>query len=444
MNVKPFFEVLANHSLMNHQFDAQILKHKKRRLYVSGLMVYGYSVQLFALIRSELNFSIDWVHVTDEKFGSLDSESNEWNGVVRMIIQNEIDTSILDLAISKERKSVISYSAPIIRYHLALFIQKPGPKWSWTTFLDVFSQVYWLTVCAFISCFTVCLYVLAIFSTTDEDEKLTVAMKIEYLVRSITQCLRIFVMLDIKKLNDTSSRVPNAKRIFTLVMYFCGMLNFYVYTAGLISYLMIQHYDIPIDTLDDLFEKPSFRLLLLEGSAQEDYLRHSTNPNYKTIWKTTKEQNGLISSYKEGEMQLMEDEEKVYFGYSPYFELVSDIYPCYIVKTRAKYSPQDGAYPFNKNSPYIEVFSHQIDKVLEHGLETERQQASKPDDTKCEKQNAEYFRTLSYNDLNSAFGAFVLGCFLAFLYSATEFLYKRYYALNNDDSQLEKDESSEI
>jgi hypothetical protein len=282
-------------------------------------------------------------------------------------------------------------------------------------------------VCAFISCFTVCLYAFAIYSTTDENKKLTIATKMEYLVCSLTQSLKIFATFDIKELNGPSARIAITKRIITLVMYFCAMLNFYVYTAGLISYLMIQSYDIPINTLEDIFENPSYKLLFSEGSIQEDFLRYSTNPNYNQIWKATKEQNGLISSVEESGKQLMRDDKKVCFDSSPHFEWSNENYPCHVVKTRGIYNPHYGAYPFNKYSPYIEVFSHQIDKIVEHGLETEQQEATKQGEAECEDQTAEYFRTLSYNDVNSAFAIFLLGCFLALLYSAIEFLFKRYY-----------------
>ena len=109
----------------------------------------------------------------------------------------------------------------------------------------------------------------------------------------------------------------------------------------------------------------------------------------------------------------MEDAQKVYFGVSPNFELVAENYPCHVVKTRGIYHPHYGAYAFNKHSPYIEIFSYQIDNILEYGLETERRGATKKGDPGCVKHTAEFFRTLSYNDVNSAFGIFSLGCLLA-------------------------------
>ena len=169
MIVKPHLMVLTNQSLRNQPSDIQLSTNKRVTLYSSGLTWYGYSVPLFSLVQSILNFSIEWVHVNDEKYGSFDSDRNEWNGIVGMVKRNEIDTSILDLTISADRKSVISYSSPTVKYHLGLFLRKPGPSWSWTTFVNVFNHVYWLAVCSFIS-FLLYVYIYYLFTQTWRKE----------------------------------------------------------------------------------------------------------------------------------------------------------------------------------------------------------------------------------------------------------------------------------
>ena len=106
-------------------------------LQTGGLTVQGIKVKLFFLLQSKLNFSIEWMSVEDNQYGSFDTTLNDWNGIVGMVRRNEIDTSILDLAITTARSNVVSYSMPVQRYSNRLFIRKPGPSVSWTTFLSV-------------------------------------------------------------------------------------------------------------------------------------------------------------------------------------------------------------------------------------------------------------------------------------------------------------------
>ena len=109
---------------------------------------------LFSLLQTRLNFTIKWVHVDDNKFGAFDNKNNDWNGIVGMIKRKEIDTSILDLSITAERKSVISYTSPVVRYKNYLFLQRPKQSVSWDTFLAVFDVFYWCVMLVFILLFT--------------------------------------------------------------------------------------------------------------------------------------------------------------------------------------------------------------------------------------------------------------------------------------------------
>ena len=66
-----------------------------------GLILEGFSVQRFSLLQSNLNFSIKWVHVDDLSFGAF--ENGNWNGIIRLLQQDKIDTSIHELSITADR-----------------------------------------------------------------------------------------------------------------------------------------------------------------------------------------------------------------------------------------------------------------------------------------------------------------------------------------------------
>ena len=89
----------------------------RQELNLSGVTLYGPTTQFFGILQAKLNFSVDWVYAIDERFGSLDNDN--WDGLVGMVQRNEIDTSILDLSITKERSSFVSFTTPF-RYYLSL------------------------------------------------------------------------------------------------------------------------------------------------------------------------------------------------------------------------------------------------------------------------------------------------------------------------------------
>ena len=95
----------------------------RQSIEINGELMYGPVVQLFPLIQSKLNFSVQWVHVDDKKFGTIHPDVNDWNGIVGMLKRGEIDTSICDLSITQSRSTVISFTDPIRNYEYRLFMK---------------------------------------------------------------------------------------------------------------------------------------------------------------------------------------------------------------------------------------------------------------------------------------------------------------------------------
>ena len=111
------------------------------------------------------------------------------------------------------------------------------------------------------------------------------------------------------------------------------------------------------------------------------------------------------------------------FGGSPDCELMFESYPCHIIKSKVSYNNIQEAYGFHRDSSYIELFNHHLMKIFDGGLDTERNITSN-EGIDCMGSSAKYFRTLSYEDVISVFGVLFLGCFVAFIYSGIECLYK--------------------
>ena len=53
------------------------------------------------------------------------------------------------------------------------------------------------------------------------------------------------------------------------------MLINYSYNAILISSLMVQDFVLPIKTLNDVLNNPSYKLMVLEGTSGETFLKES-------------------------------------------------------------------------------------------------------------------------------------------------------------------------
>ena len=79
-------------------------KYEKLSITSDDIIFYGYFIQLLSVFQAKLNFSIKFIPVEDQRFGSFDENLNEWDGIIGMIKRNEIDTSPLHLSITPERR----------------------------------------------------------------------------------------------------------------------------------------------------------------------------------------------------------------------------------------------------------------------------------------------------------------------------------------------------
>ena len=400
------------------------LNTERLTLRTDGLVMRGFRVQFFKLLQSRLNFSIKWVHVKDLEFGELDNETGNWSGIIGMIQQDEIDTSILDLSWTAERDWVLSYSNTIQRYSNLLFFKKPGPTLSWSTFVNVFDVFYWCSIIATILAITISLYFISFLSRHQKPLSLLKRKETASIVYELSQCLKAFAARDVIENDDSNDRFFLSKRSVMLIMCLCGISNLYVYNAGLISYLMTEKYEIPINELGDILENPELRLLVLKGTADVSFLRDSYDPRYKLIWEKTVRENGIVSSHEEAEKRILSDNKAVYFGISPEVELSADSYPCELMRSKTSYHSRESAYVFKKNSPLTNIFSNQISRMMESGIEQTEIHTSLNKNNECNHASEQSFRTLSYKDIILGFVLLLIGCILAVFIMSVEHLLK--------------------
>ena len=240
---------------------------------------------------------------------------------------------------------------------------------------------------------------------------------------AVSTTLQAFVAFDVPGLSGWNSREYNSRRILLLAICLCGAINFYAYNAGLISYLMAEHYEHPINDLTDILEHPRYKLLVLGGSSDEDFLRYSQNPKLRQIWTKTTNEKGMISTDEEAIQQLRKDDKKVYLGFSPYFEMLLEKEQCNITALRVRFNSHYGGYVFNKESQFLDIFNYHIREMMDTEALSKVLDEMK-ESIKCEDDTQSNFKEIDYMDVCSAFGILGFGCALSLGYSILEVITK--------------------
>ena len=401
-------------------------RSSRQELNLGGITLHGPHTQFFAILQASLNFSVKWVYVADKKFGSFDQRNNDWNGIVGMVQKNQIDTSILDLAITKERSSFVSFTSPFRSYKIKLFMKKPQSLRSWDTFLKVLKLNYWFAMTSSFICCVIC-----IFLSNSRHQDVDILNKgkwtsLSIFSISIVSTARAFVCMDMNTTSNVFNTPTKSARLVILTVCIFGMINYQVYNAGLISSLMVQRYELPINQLDDILTQPGYKLLVTGGAIHESFLKHSKFEEYRAIWTKTYEEDGILSSDDDGERQIVHDEKYILLSLSPDFEMMFDTFPCEVVSSKITYGEFPGGYIFSKESNLLNVFNYHIQKITEKGLETERFDEQKNSIIECGDINDGFFITLSYNEVISAFYVFASGCLVASMSMIFEYGYQNW------------------
>ena len=441
--------IMSLKDMVHHEFQY----HKRHTFHAGGKIMYGYGMILLNTLKDEFNFSVEWKFVDDKKFGALvpGSTTNEWNGIVGMLKRNEVDTSSLWLSITDARSTVISFAVPIVNIEYQLIMKRPVISLSWATYITVFHISYWiLLVLLFVTC---SLYFGYIFTRLEhnssnlEDNRLWKLIG-DNVISGFAAMSLALGALDINLSKPSVNlRLFMSLRILAFVVCLFGIVNYYIYNAGLIARVMAHHPNTPINELDDLLHRNEYTLLIQEGSAQESYLRHTKE--YKKIWENSRKRNGLIGNenVNEGEQKIRRDPKKVFFVEYPLFQvmdqharrawLMNDTHhgstawtdPCELFAAKKRYGLNSISFAFQQNSPYIKLFNYHIRQIKEKGLATEAFNPNNDADECGKENNGNQFRSFSNDDVFSAFVVCAFGCLAAVAYCIFEKVKHYYYKI---------------
>ena len=228
-------EDMLNSTIKPNEPSYQSTQNERQTMIIDGMKVFGPAIQFFSILQSKLDFSVQWVQEND--YGVFDENQQEWTGAIGMVKRGEVDTYLDDMSITQSRSKAVAFTTAFQSYSYRLYMQKRTPSSSWSTFLKVFNGFYWELIA-----FTIFALATILFSFSHGEKLLTIdgsiahCSKVMKFVNAISTTASAFLALDVNFAN-----FPKSRKILVLTICMCGTLNFYVYNAGLTSWLTVQN-----------------------------------------------------------------------------------------------------------------------------------------------------------------------------------------------------------
>ncbi|CAB4007717.1 glutamate receptor ionotropic, NMDA 1-like, partial [Paramuricea clavata] len=123
---------------------------------VLQFVAFGMLVELLDELTKRVAFTPSLHFVKDNKFGSKDTATGSWNGMIGEVLRNEADTALYSLTITETRSKVVDFSYPFLASGSGIIIstekQKSLPHIN-NSFLRPFSRNLWtITLSIFAAC----------------------------------------------------------------------------------------------------------------------------------------------------------------------------------------------------------------------------------------------------------------------------------------------------
>ena len=390
--------------------------NQKQVLQSKGKTFTGPETHMFNLLLSALNFSVSWIHPVDNHWGTIDQNTRKWNGIVGLLEKNEADMSIASLIVTQLRGTVITYSTPLFEVNYRMLMNKPDSSSTWSVYADAFDVLYWISLALVTA---LCSIFLVFFMVTNKQEKSTRMKPLniwERFLSGVSAMFLSFGLQDVRLARDLPKDASSSNRMIFFIICLFGSLNNYIYSSELISKLM-QPAEFEIYDLGDILRQPSYKLIVAKGTAQESYLSESFNTEHQKVWSKTVKENGVVANYKVTQEIIDDDYHNVAFIPSPYFEMTSNTRQLHAAPQT--YAPTTAAYGFYNNSPYIDLFNHQIRRIIQSGLNTEMPNV-KTNDDRCHGIGQAEYRPFNYDEVFTLFFLLGIGLLIALFYCLME------------------------
>ena len=311
---------------------------------------------LFADVWIELSRAMNFTYTIQkaEAWGSL--ENGSWNGLVRMLYENEIDIAPQEFTVFTTRASAIDFLPTIYQTRELLFLRNPEKFWSFYAYIKPLKIDAWIGVLLFAIVIPVLIAIVIHYENYHNRSVFKLSDCYQFMLKTLIM--------------QGSWMLPrnNASRIALGAALFGGITIYYLWEAMLISYLAVKRTELPLRTYEDLLQRSDYKLVVPQGSYYLDIFRYSKDPFKARIWKEKIEPN--IESYPqrfEELIPLMLNDPFVVVHFEETFTYEKAYLDCRIIDTGSTIRRSHLAWALPKNSPFYGVFAYHIKRLKETG-----------------------------------------------------------------------------
>ncbi|XP_021933555.1 probable glutamate receptor [Zootermopsis nevadensis] len=319
--------------------------------------VDGFFGSVWSMLESRLNFSTSFRRAT--AYGTLVNGS--WNGMIKMLRTQEVDVALSEFTMTKERLGAVEFTFPLIFTRYYVFIQQLSHDvLSWDDFLQPFSTGLWLTVCASV------LVLAFLLSTLHNLGRRCGNAEADGPSRySLYDSLHCVFGIFCQQGHDFTPNSGSCRLVY-LTAYLIAVILLSAYSAALVSFLTKKSVAMPFKDLQGLLKDGSYKLGVMENSAEYRLFENSVNVHMHEVFKKLiQNEPNLPSSAEEGVRRICLGK---YAFMTTVYAVSWQHAACRVMALPSESFPASLTFALIKNSPYKGIIDYNLHDLRDKGV----------------------------------------------------------------------------
>uniref|UniRef100_A0A8D9ERV8 Glutamate receptor 1 n=1 Tax=Cacopsylla melanoneura TaxID=428564 RepID=A0A8D9ERV8_9HEMI len=365
-------------SLMNKTFvvctllsSPYIMRKDSSEKLVGNDQFEGYSVDLINEISKILGFNYTLKLVPDGRYGSLNRQTNEWDGMVRELLDQKADLVLADLTITYDREQAVDFTMPFMNLGISILYRKPikQPP-NLFSFLSPLSLDVWIYMATAYIGVSLLLFILARFTPYEWQNPHPCNPDPEQLENQFSLCNCLWFAIG-SLMQQGCDFLPKAvsTRMVAGMWWFFTLIMISSYTANLAAFLTVERMDSPIESAEDLAKQTKIKYGALKGGSTVAFFRDSNISTYQRMWSFMEATRPSVFTDSNSE-----GVERVIKGKGNYAFLMESTSIEYVVERNCDLTQVGGlldskgyGIAMPPNSPYRTALSGAVLKLQEEG-----------------------------------------------------------------------------
>ncbi|XP_011872466.1 PREDICTED: glutamate receptor ionotropic, kainate 2-like [Vollenhovia emeryi] len=331
----------------------------------------GYSIDLIYEISRLLGFNYTFRLVPDGRYGSYNTQTKEWDGMMKELLEQKADLAIGDLTITYDRAQVVDFTTPFMPLGISILYRKPikQPP-NLFSFLSPLSLDVWIYMATAYLGVSVLLFILARFSPYEWENPHPCNGQSEVLENEFTLLNSLWFTIG-SLMQQGSDIAPKAvsTRMVAGMWWFFTLIMISSYTANLAAFLTVERMDSPIESAEDLAKQTKIKYGALKGGSTASFFKDSNFSTYQRMWS-------FMDSAKPSVFTVsnVEGVDRVIKGKGSYAFLMESTSIEYVIERNCDLTQVGGlldskgyGIAMPRNSPYKTAISGAILKLQEEG-----------------------------------------------------------------------------